>query len=245
MMHRKIYYPVLLLLAAISHSLAGEFPDAQFNQANIAYQDGDYELAVVLYTDILREQATANLHYNLGNAYFGLGKYGPSILHYKKALILDPGNPEFRANLNFVIEKAAVNYPEPSGWDTYAGYLRIQTWAWLASLSFWGAIAFWVLPPLYDWRSIFPKVLSGVLFCVFALSALGLTGYHLQRTQGIVQVADAPIRVAPAATTPPITYLPDGEFATIIHQQGDYYLVDTLKQQSGYIHQNDFIPIWN
>lgn len=235
---------IALFALSVSTAHADKALDAQFNQANIFYQNENYAQAIEAYQAILSEKQSPNLHYNLANAYFQLGDYGPAILHYRKALILEPRNPEFEANLQFAIDAAQVNHPEKSWLDNYADLMQVNTWAWLAAIMLWLAVALVVLPRYFQWRGILPWVLCGSALCFCCLSLIGLYGYHTQSNQGIVIIADAPIKVAPTASVSAKAFLATGEFAIISRQQNDYYLIHTLKGQSGFIHRDHLARIW-
>ncbi|MDG1571620.1 tetratricopeptide repeat protein [Robiginitalea sp. M366] len=76
--------------------------DSLFARAAEAYNAGDYDDAIAHYQDILSQDLhSAALYFNLGNAYYKLGQIAPSIYHYEKALLLDPGDSEIRNNLEF------------------------------------------------------------------------------------------------------------------------------------------------
>ena len=68
---------------------------------NARYQETDFSGALDAYETVLQAGfESADLHYNLGNAYFKTGSLGFSILSYERALKLDPGDPDIRANLD-------------------------------------------------------------------------------------------------------------------------------------------------
>lgn len=77
-------------------------PGALLEQGNDAYAQGRFEDAARAYEAIpgygIRDP---RVHYNLGNALFKLGRLGPAILQYERALRLDPSDDEARANLEF------------------------------------------------------------------------------------------------------------------------------------------------
>lgn len=73
-----------------------------FEEANAAYADGNYELAVEKYGQILETGETAaEVHYNLANSHYKLNHIAPSIYHYEKALQLEPTDPDIKNNLQF------------------------------------------------------------------------------------------------------------------------------------------------
>ena len=63
---------------------------------------GNINQAIENYEKILEQASSANLHGNLANLYYKKSDYGRSILHYRKALLLDGNNQEFLSNLSFV-----------------------------------------------------------------------------------------------------------------------------------------------
>jgi len=73
-----------------------------FQKATEAYNKGEYQKAIELYDDILKNgKHSAELYFNLGNCYYKLDEIGPSIYFYEKALLLQPNDPEIKNNLSF------------------------------------------------------------------------------------------------------------------------------------------------
>lgn len=86
-----------LLLAA----LAGATPADYYNQANQAYEAGDYLGAVELYDSAAAQVTHADILFNRGNAYFKTGQTGRAIADYARAWVLDPYDLEPKQNLEF------------------------------------------------------------------------------------------------------------------------------------------------
>jgi len=75
-------------------------PAVRFEEANAAYRARDFGAAASGYEAVLAEGwESPALHVNLGNARLRLGKRGPAIASYTRALRLDPGDADARANL--------------------------------------------------------------------------------------------------------------------------------------------------
>jgi hypothetical protein len=110
---------VVLLMLAVPPGLVAQ--DELVDRGNVAYQEGDYAAAIEAYEAVLAGGFTsAGLEYNLGNAYFKSGALGPSILHWERALVLSPGDPDTRANLELArsITADAIE-PMPTFWLVY------------------------------------------------------------------------------------------------------------------------------
>ncbi|OYX23679.1 MAG: ion channel protein [Flavobacteriales bacterium 32-35-8] len=75
---------------------------ALFEKGNTLYNQGKYNEAIDAYKTILNSKNhSAELYYNLGNAYYKLNKVAPSIFYYEKALQLAPNDNDIKNNLSF------------------------------------------------------------------------------------------------------------------------------------------------
>jgi tetratricopeptide (TPR) repeat protein len=94
---------ILLLLLGLSFSVT---LNAQDSTAAQAYRDQDYKKSIELYEELVlqalnEKKESAQLYYNLGNAYFRDNQIGKAILNYERALLLNPGDSDIRHNLRF------------------------------------------------------------------------------------------------------------------------------------------------
>ena len=86
---------IALLLAAVTLTAQEAAPTA-----DDLYRMDDYQGAIAAYEDILAGGKTsADLHYNLGNAYYRDGQLGKAILNYERALRLKPNMTDAKENL--------------------------------------------------------------------------------------------------------------------------------------------------
>lgn len=77
-------------------------------KADSAYNSEDYRRAIELYNQSINEDGvSADIYYNLGNAYYRNDNNGKAILNYERALRLDPSHSDARTNLNYVKSKIA------------------------------------------------------------------------------------------------------------------------------------------
>lgn len=80
--------------------------EALFAEGNRLYREGDFAGAITSYGSVLEGGfESAALYFNLGNAHFRLGDTGPAVLNYERAVRLDPGNDDIRANLALVNQR--------------------------------------------------------------------------------------------------------------------------------------------
>jgi tetratricopeptide (TPR) repeat protein len=74
-------------------------------EADSAYVRGQYQQAIALYEDLLKQGASADLYYNLGNAYYRTENIPEAVLNYERALLLSPGDRDIRFNLQIARSK--------------------------------------------------------------------------------------------------------------------------------------------
>lgn len=95
----KIYIGLLFLFSV---GIVQGQNNALFDQATEAYNVGEYQKAIESYEKILENgEHSANLYYNMGNAYYKQNQIAPSIYYYEKALLLQPNDPEIENNLAY------------------------------------------------------------------------------------------------------------------------------------------------
>ncbi|MEI6748825.1 MAG: tetratricopeptide repeat protein [Bacteroidales bacterium] len=77
-------------------------------KGNKAYMNGMFSQAIACYQDVLkRGSASAELYYNLGNAYYKTDDLPSAILYYEKAKKLHPNDADINFNLSVANNKIA------------------------------------------------------------------------------------------------------------------------------------------
>ena len=104
----------LIGFVAILFMLFSAQAQTEWETANKAYADSEYELAIRSYENMLENgQSSFELYYNLANAYYRLNRYADAVLNYEKALLFEPGNSDVEFNLNlansFIKDKVDLN----------------------------------------------------------------------------------------------------------------------------------------
>ena len=89
---------LLLMSMTVNAKVTKQMADAEYAKEN-------YQSAIQMYNEVLAQGVSADLYYNLGNAYFRTGNITKSILAYERALKLAPGDEDIRFNLQFARSK--------------------------------------------------------------------------------------------------------------------------------------------
>ena len=174
---RKI---LMLFLVSFFHCFVafGQEKDTTFENANAAYNAGQFEKAVMLYKQILESgQHSAELYFNLGNSYYRLNQVGESIFYFEKAKQLQPTDEDINVNSSFaqnmaidaveVLPKSKVTQLK----DSIIELFSQEGWAYFIVLLAWLLVLFW---GLYLWNKIpFIKRTFFVSSLVLALFLIG------------------------------------------------------------------------
>ena len=128
---------VYLISATFACGVDGNEANRPFYDGVRAEASGDLDTAIASYGKAVAISHSANLHGNLANLHYKTGSSGKAILHYRKALLLDPGNPEFSSNLAFVRKTVGLPPVTPSIDDFYFAPESISIWVWATTIAFW------------------------------------------------------------------------------------------------------------
>lgn len=225
---------------AEGNTLYGEAQAAETVEAASAL----YQQAIDTWLSIKGETTSANLHYNMGNAYFQLGEWGRAALQYEKALSLDPGHPEARANLSYTLERNGIEQRRSGTWRSLSRTLNLDTWTWLAAGAFWLGLILWLVPRLYQRSSLFSRCGASLCGLIVLVSLAAVLDYRSQQADGIILQNDSPLKIAPTEASQPLAYLQAGLRARITQTYQNYYYIETRTGDGGWIANTHFAPIF-
>lgn len=143
-------------------------------EADAAYKKGNYQQAIKDYEELLKQGKSADLYYNLGNAYYRTEEIPMAILNYERAYILSPSDGDIRFNLQLARSKTIDKINPDSNVFFVSWYkglvcmISVDAWAAVAVVSivlvlallllylfaerinyrkigFYGAVAFFIL----------------------------------------------------------------------------------------------------
>ena len=226
--------------------LFAEAPGAQlFSDANAAYLSGDLARAVASYEALVAEGvASSELETNLGAAYLRQGKRVQAALHLERALFLDPGDDDARADLIEVrrgnVDKLEGESDEAGG-ETLARVLAPLPGGTAAALlvTFW-CVA-WVLLALRLLRPELPwmATAAGAAFLLALLSA-GITwgaatGRRMALQRAVIVAQSVPAREGPADKSISHFEVHEGTTVRVEDVEGDYRRVKLANGLTGWV----------
>jgi tetratricopeptide (TPR) repeat protein len=235
--------------ALLALLVAADAPGVQlFADANAAYLSGDLARATASYEALVAEGVTsAELETNLGAAYLRQGKRGLAALHFERALFLDPGDDDARADLVEVrrgnVDKLEGE-SEEGGTETLARVLAPLPGGTAAALllGFW--FAGWILLALRIFRPELPwaALAAGIAFAL-AVGSAGITwgaatGRRMALQRAVVVAQSVPAREGPAEKSISHFEVHEGTTVRIEDQEGEYRRVKLANGLTGWIPQS-------
>ena len=217
--------------------------NADFTKANQEYAQGHFAEAISGYEALVRAgQWSANLFYDLGNAYFRTGDFGRAILNYERALALERHHPEATANLQIARDEARALELQQSWPERYLQFASVNQYSIAAAIAFWLAVFAIVM-------LIFARRRSGALIAALILCLLVSAGaiYAMYTLEGgsngsalaIVTGKDVQARLATADTANSVLALPPGSEVKILSTRGDWIYAALPNTLRGWIPAKD------
>ncbi|MGI6242736.1 MAG: tetratricopeptide repeat protein [Prevotella sp.] len=205
-------------------------------EADAAYKKGDYQQAIVDYRNILKHQRSADVYYNLGNAYYRSDSITMAILAYERALLLSPGDNDIRYNLQFARSKTIDKLAPESEvvfntwYRSVVNFTSANIWAVVSVVSIIFALILmlvYLFVPKLVWRKVgfFGASLFIIVFGFSTLFAWSQHNAMTNRNGAIIIVPSVKVKKTPVK---------NGEDAFILHEGTRVEVTDnTLPQWKG------------
>ena len=198
-----------LLALALMLGFAGEANAVTKQNADDEYQKGNYQQAIRDYEDILKNGVSADVYYNLGNAYYRTDNVTKAVLNYERAHLLSPGDEDINFNLQFARSKTIDKITPESEmffvtwYKALVNFTSIDNWAKTGILAIVLTLLL-VLVYLFAPQIVLRKIGffgGGFFFIVFLLS--NLFAYQqkqmfINRTGAIVMSPSANVKKTPS-----------------------------------------------
>ena len=218
-----------------------------FSQANELYNKGSYIEAINNYKEIIKNDFhSAELYYNLGNAYYRLDSIASSVYYYEKALQLNPNDREIIDNLALV-NKTLVDEIDPITTPLIESILKslsnifyFETWGRISIFFSFLIVALFL--SYYFASSSRIKRLTFVLLCVSSILMLaslinGNKGYdnYVNNEYAIIYSYETDLKTEPNFRSETLFMLHEGTKVQVIENYNNWIKVRLVNGQIGYI----------
>ena len=214
--------PVILMLLMLPLS-ANAVTKAE---ADSAYVHEQYQQAITDYEALLKGGVSADLYYNLGNAYYRTDNITKAILNYERALLLSPGDADIRFNLQMARSKTIDKITPESEmffvtwYHSLVNLMSVDAWARTALIALAIAIIL-VLAYLFSDRMWLRKTgFFGAFFLLVVFVLSNLFAYQQKRkltnrTGAIIMTTAATVKSTPSKNGTDLFILHEGTRVTI------------------------------
>ena len=181
----KILIFLFLFVKIVS---AGELENL-FQKGNEHYLKGEYQETIRIFQSIVEKGYQGkSLYYNLGNAYFRIGKIGLAILYYEKAKKISPSDEDVNYNLAFANSKIADKIETLpkffifDWWENALALFSISGWTYAAYLFYLfilGAVGYYYFAGSLKGQRI--AFYTGIISTFFLVLTIVLLAVNLNR----------------------------------------------------------------
>ena len=253
---KKRYILIVIFISLIVRiAVSQDTNKDKFYQGVTYFTAGSYKEALKIWTDIYNTgYRSANLDYNIGNAYFKLNNIPSAILFYERAYLLKPADENINYNLQIARTLIVDRFQEIPElffikWYNFVSlFLSTNSWAKISITSF---ILFLLLLSLYIYSSRHRhKVIGfwlGVFFIVLSLTSLAFT----IRNKSLVYdshkaIISSPIvngKSSPDKSGNDIFVLHEGTKVTVEDEVGEWSEIRLSDGNKGWVPLNSIIII--
>ena len=197
-------------------------------EADALYGKEQYREAAVAYEAVLKQEGeAAEVYYNLGNCYYKLDEIPRAVLNYERAILLDPGDGDIRANLALARGKTIDKVVPPSEmffvtwWRDLTNCMSIKAWTTLGIAAFVlmlvGVLIYMFVRPLAIRKiGVYGAM---VLLAVVVIANLAAISQHLDQTHrntAIILVPAITVKSSPSEKSTDLFLIHEGSKVEIL-----------------------------
>lgn len=243
-MIQKVIILFMLMLCQISFT---QEANTLFVEGNQLYQTKKYNEAIEKFHQVEKQQLqSADLYYNLANAYYRTNQVAPAIYYYEKALQLAPNNSDIQKNIGFA-KRMTIDNIEPLPTTIFQKLsrnfiqkLHYNSWAYVAVfLAFLFAVLFLVYhfsdtsirKRLYFITGIISLLLM-IISVVFAFHTFKVAG---NKKEAIIFSQQTSIKSAPILSSDNVFELHEGTKVIVLEGIDNWKKIKIVDGQVGWI----------
>lgn len=244
----------ILLLFSLAHLVVNASDwEEMFAQGNAAYEQGNFDEAYSIYTELAASYSSFELYFNTGNAAYKSNRLGESILYYERAKKINPTNEDLITNLaiaNGKVKDRIEDLPNlgvEDAWGIVTASKQLNLWSWLTILlTFIGlgflAFSFWMK------KGNIRKTLVGIgvatTLISFASYGIARATYNnvLKNTSAVVLSPKVEVKIGPNQTEQNAFLLHEGTTVKILQQIDGWVEIKLANGNVGWV-ENEAIEL--
>lgn len=224
---RKEQDVMFVLILFMMSLIPGSSSAITKENADSAYARQQYQQAIKDYEELLHKGVSADLYYNLGNAYYRTDNITRAVLNYERALLLSPGDSDIRFNLQMARSKTIDKITPESEmffvtwYHSLVNIMSVDGWARTALVSL-ALVIVLLLVYLFSGRILLRKIgFFGGFFLILLFICSNVFAYQqkqklMDRTGAIIISTAVPVKSTPAKSGTDLFILHEGTKVEII-----------------------------
>lgn len=254
-MKKRLKYIILLVFVVMISAVKAESPDSLMIMAQNAYNKGLYDSSINLYNQVLDQNLeSAQLYYNLGNAWFKKGEIPHAILYYEKAKKLDPSDEDINYNLgvaNSMIVDKIETVPQlffQEWWDYFYNLFGANRWAIILLISWALFVLFagiFMLSP--GRRGKKAGFFLGIMFLLFTAASYGLASqkykHSVSRNEAIIFTPTITVKSSPTQNAVDLFVVHEGTKVKIKDKVDNWVKIKISNGSIGWVPANSLEEI--
>ncbi len=251
----KSRYIILFLFSVLISFDSFSQETEKFKTGVDAYAAGNYKEALQTWIDIYNTGfRSANLNYNIGNAYFKMGDMPNAILFFERAYLLSPADENINYNLEIARSLTVDRFNEIPElffikWFNFVSLLlNGNTWSLISIICF---ILSLISLSVYIYSSRFRLKVTGfwIALAFFVISVTSISFSWQNRTlvhdshKGIISAPQVSGKSSPDTSGTDLFVLHEGTKVTLGDELGGWYEITLSDGNKGWIPSNSIIII--
>lgn len=237
-----LYLASLVFSVMLGLTLSAQEEQSIFEQGNAAYTEGNYDLALELYSQ-LEATHDPKVFFNMGNSHYRQQDFARAILYYERSLKWGGPLEDIEYNLaksrRFLKDelKAPAELVVFKQWKRLSAQKRSSFWAWTGLLLLWICVLLLLAAgrfqlPMYALYSAFVIGFIGLFFY-----GLAWTKYRLEHkaNYGILTTPSVSVKSAPTKSATDLFIIHEGIKLGIEKEKEDWYQVSLPDGKKGWL----------
>ena len=246
-MYKVIFCLLMAVFTFPSFTKGEEQPEQLFTKGNQLYAKGNFKDAAISYAQLVDSgYRSAELYFNLANAYYKLDEVPNAILFYERAYKLSPGDEDILVNLQFANSKitdkieAIPDFFLDKWWRGVVMFLSSNAWSVLGSLLMvvgFSLLTVYLFATLVRIKKVafYSGVLSVILGLVGIFMASSQTRYFEVANHAIVFNSSVEVKSGPETSMKTLFVVHEGLKVRIQEREGSWIKVELPNGGIGWI----------
>lgn len=251
-MKRILYIALILAPVSLFGKVTVQNADSLFTLANKFYTEGKYTEAITNYEAIVASgKVSAELYYNLGNAYFKLNDIAHAILYFERAYLLNPSDDDISFNLDlaraYTTDKieAIPDFFVVEWFMSISNIFSSNAWAFLANSFFVLALILLIIYQfsgkyLIKKNAFITSWITLLLFMVSLSFSISQKNRIINSKHAIITTSAISVKSSPSDTSNDLFILHAGTKIETLRNVGEWYEIRIADGNKGWLPKSAF-----